>query len=152
MNIFNTFIKCEKCKTINRIPVEKISKPMKCGKCHSQLKLIETPIKVMQYTFKNEVFDFPGIVLVVFSSPNCPHCVRISPVIDEIAKEKKGVIKVVKINSDEEQNLCGKFNIDVVPTLILFSNGNKTADLSGALTKEEILEWIERNIVLQPVN
>jgi len=62
------------------------------------------------------------------------------------------VIKVVKINSDEEQNLCGKFNIDVVPTLILFSNGNKTADLSGALTKEEILEWIERNIVLQPVN
>jgi thioredoxin 2 len=96
------FVRCKNCGTINRLPVENmISKP-KCGKCKTPLKFLKRPVEVASSDFDHEVLAWPGAVLVEFWSPRCGHCLTISPVLEELAYERAGLLKVAKINIENE--------------------------------------------------
>jgi len=119
----------------------------KCGKCKNFLELRRTPIDVTLANFDREALSWPGAVLVEFWSPRCGHCMRISPVIDEIARERAGSLKVVKVNVDSEPVLGGRFGIRGTPTFILYRHGNRISDISGATPKEQLEAWIDASLL-----
>ena len=71
---------------------------------------------------------------------------RVAPILDEVAKEYEGRLKVAKINVDENQNTPAKFGIRGIPTLMLFKNGNVEATRVGALSKSQLTAFLDSNI------
>ncbi|HOG64251.1 MAG TPA: thioredoxin [Spirochaetota bacterium] len=94
-------------------------------------------------TFQSEVINSSIPVLVDFWAPWCGPCRAIGPVIDEIAAERAGKLKVCKMNVDEEQETAGQFQVMSIPTLILFKDGNVAAKIVGAQAKDKLLSQID---------
>jgi len=94
-------------------------------------------------TFQSEVINSSIPVLVDFWAPWCGPCRAVGPVIDEIAAERAGKLKVCKMNVDEEQETAGQFQVMSIPTLILFKGGNVAAKIVGAQAKDKLLSQID---------
>jgi thioredoxin 2 len=137
------FLRCKHCAAINRVPVDKLMNKPKCGKCKFLLEISERPFDVTAANFDQEVLTWPGIVLVEFWASWCGHCRMIAPVIEELARERAGLLKVVKVNVDIEPSLGARFNIQATPTFMLYQNGRKLNEIAGALPKRELEEWID---------
>ena len=99
------------------------------------------PIKVTKENFEEEVLKSEKKVLVDFWASWCGPCMMLSPLVDEVAKEKDD-IKVVKVNVDEEGELAERFNIMSIPCLIVFENGKEEKRSVGFIPKEEIKKLI----------
>lgn len=96
-------------------------------------------INITKDNFEAEVQNSDLPVLTDFWASWCGPCRMISPIVEEIAEEQTGKIKVGKINVDEEQELASQFNVMSIPTLIFFKNGNVEQTLVGARPKEDLL-------------
>lgn len=102
----------------------------------------------MEYKFTDENFETEVLkseipVLVDFFAVWCGPCQMLAPVIEEIAKEQEGKIKVGKINADENPQTSEKYSIMSIPTLILFKGGQAVKTLQGFRTKEDLLKEIQ---------
>ena len=90
--------------------------------------------------FKEEVENGKVPVLVDFWASWCGPCKMLSPVVEEIAAEFDGKIKVGKLNVDDETEIAIKFGVESIPTLILFKDGKEVKRTVGYLKKEEVIE------------
>ena len=88
--------------------------------------------------FGAEVLDASGVVLVDFWAPWCGPCRMVGPIIEEVAKEYEGKVKVGKVNVDENQQVASQFGIMSIPTMLLFKDGEVVDQMVGALPKQEI--------------
>ena len=104
---------------------------------------MKTTIEINELNFESEVLKSTVPVLVDFWATWCGPCKMIAPVLEEIAKESAGRVKVVKVDVDQNQNLAARFNIQSIPTLLFFSNGNVVAQQVGAASKKVILAKVE---------
>ncbi len=102
----------------------------------------DTPIKVTDADF-DEVVKKYDMVVVDCWAPWCGPCRMIHPIIDELAKEKKGEIVFGKLNVDENQNTASKYNIMSIPSLLVFKSGELADVLVGAMPKEILKPKIE---------
>ena len=102
--------------------------------------------RVTDETFEAEVLKSETPVLVDYWAEWCGPCKSIAPMLDEVAKEYEGRLKVAKINVDESQLTPAKFGIRGIPTLMLFKNGNVEATKVGALSKTQLAAFIDSNI------
>ena len=93
--------------------------------------------------FENEVMHSEKPILIDFYADWCGPCQMLAPVVHEIAKENAGVIKVGKINVDEQMELARKFRVFSIPTLVLFKEGKAVSSLVGFQGKEEIEEMLK---------
>lgn len=100
-------------------------------------------INVNKHNFQQEVLQSDRPVLVDFWASWCGPCRMVIPIVEEIAEERED-IKVVKINVDEEQELAMQYQIMSIPTLMVFKNGEITAQALGALPKNQILDLLEK--------
>ena len=97
-------------------------------------------------TFDAEVLQSQTPVLLDYWAEWCGPCKMIAPILDEVAKEYEGKLKVAKLNIDENQDTPAKFGIRGIPTLMLFKGGNVEATKVGALSKSQLTAFIDSNI------
>jgi thioredoxin 1 len=96
--------------------------------------------------FDNDVLKSDVPVLVDYWAEWCGPCKMIAPVLDEIADEYDGKLKIVKLNIDENPQTPPKFNIRGIPTLMMFKNGAPEATKVGAVSKSQLAAFIETNL------
>ena len=93
--------------------------------------------------FDKEITQNDQTVLVDFWAPWCGPCKMISPMLDEIATEKAGSVRVAKVNVDENQNLSVKYNVRAIPALLFFKNGQLRDQVIGMTSKKDLLGRLE---------
>lgn len=93
--------------------------------------------------WQSEVVASATPVLVDFWAEWCGPCKAIAPVLDEIADEMSGKIKIVKINVDDNQKLAGDFGIRSIPTLLIFKGGAVQEQMVGAMNKRDLLAKLQ---------
>ena len=97
-------------------------------------------------TFDAEVLQSPTPVLVDYWAEWCGPCKMIAPVLDEVAKEYTGKLKVAKLNIDENQATPPKYGIRGIPTLMLFKGGQLAATKVGAMSKAQMIAFIDQQL------
>jgi thioredoxin 1 len=96
-------------------------------------------IDLNESNFENEVTKSDKPVIVDFWAEWCGPCKLIAPLLDEIAKEKSGSVKVAKVNVDQNQSLSSKYNIRAIPSLLFFKNGQLRDQVTGMMSKKDLL-------------
>lgn len=98
---------------------------------------------VTDANFEEEVLKADKPVLVDFWAAWCGPCKMIAPILDELAESLGDKIKITKLDVDANQEVPGKFNIRGIPTLIIFKNGEPDSTKVGALSKQQLVDFIE---------
>lgn len=106
----------------------------------------ENIVKVSDATFDAEVLQASGPVLVDYWADWCGPCKMIAPILDEVAKEYEGKLKIAKLNIDENQATPPKYGIRGIPTLMLFVDGDVKATKVGALSKSQLTAFLDSNL------
>lgn len=101
---------------------------------------------VTDSTFKQEVLDSELPVLVDFWAPWCGPCRMVSPVVDELASQYGGQVKVVKLNTDDSPGVASQYGIRSIPTLILFKGGQIIDRVVGAVPKATLASTLDKHL------
>ena len=102
--------------------------------------------QITDSSFEEDVINSGLPVLVDFWAEWCGPCKMISPVLDEVAREQGENIKFVKVNVDECPDTPAKYNVRGIPSLLIFKDGEVVATRVGAISKSQLVEFIEENI------
>ena len=99
-------------------------------------------IEITDSSFTTEVTDSTVPVLVDFWAPWCGPCKMVAPVLEELAQEYAGKLKIVKLNVDQNQQVAAQFGISSIPTLIMFKNGKEAGKMIGFQSKDALKKMI----------
>jgi thioredoxin 1 len=102
--------------------------------------------EVKEADFKEVVLDSELPVLVDFWAPWCGPCRMVAPVVEEIAQQYEGKVKVVKLNTDENPQIASQYGIRSIPTLMVFKNGEKQEMVVGAVPKTTLSNTLEKHL------
>ena len=105
---------------------------------------MSTATPVTDSSFKADVLESEIPVLVDFWAPWCGPCRMVAPVVDEIAEQYAGQIKVVKLNTDENPNTASQYGIRSIPTLMIFKGGQRVDMVVGAVPKTTLASTLEK--------
>lgn len=138
-------LRCTSCRTLNRVPADKLSARPVCGNCKTPLEFPRFPVTATAATFDHEVFDWPEYALVEFWAKWCGYCRVIEPVVNDLASWRAGRLKVIRIDIDLEPDLGRRYVVRATPTFILFKNGTQIGRMDGA-PKEKIhlVQWVDQ--------
>ena len=103
-------------------------------------------VHVSDDSFQEEVLDSESPVLIDYWAEWCGPCKMIAPILEQIADEYDGRLKIAKLNIDENPMTPPKYGIRGIPTLMLFKNGNVEATKVGAVSKSQLADFIESNV------
>jgi thioredoxin 1 len=103
-------------------------------------------LHISDASFENEVLKSDKPVLVDYWAEWCGPCKMIAPILDEVAREYSGKLKVAKLNIDDNQATPPKYGIRGIPTLMIFKNGSVEATKVGALSKSQLTAFIDSHI------
>jgi len=103
-------------------------------------------VAVTDSTFQAEVEKHPGLVLVDFWAEWCGPCRSIAQVLEQVAAEYAGRLKVAKLDVDESQQTVLRFNVRSIPTVVFFKNGSKVDSVVGAVPKAQLVGKIDQHL------
>ena len=144
-----TTIPCGSCGTTNRVPRDKLAQGLvpKCGRCKQPLQgAAGTPLIVTDATFAADVERSPLPVLVDAWAAWCGPCRMIAPVVEELAAELAGQVRVAKLDVDANPVTASRFDIRSIPTLLVIAGGREVDRIVGAQPKQAIRARLERFI------
>lgn len=139
-------IRCAACGTTNRVPHDKLERGLvaKCGRCKSPLAGPAGPLIVSDASFAADVERSPLPVLLDAWAPWCGPCRTIAPVIEELAQELAGRVRVAKLNVDENPVTAQRFGLRSIPTLLVLQGGREVDRIVGVQPKGTILSRLHR--------
>ena len=137
-------IVCSACGATNRVPGDKVARGLApvCGKCKSPLPAGK-PQPVTDLSFAEDVERSPVPVLLDAWAPWCGPCHMIAPIIDQLATELAGRVRVVKLNVDDNPRTAARFGLRSIPTLLVLKDGREVDRLVGVQPKQEIMRRLE---------
>ena len=103
-------------------------------------------VKVTDETFTKEVLQDQLPILVDFWAEWCGPCQSMNPLLEDLASDMKGMLKVTKMNIDDSPYTPTEYGVRGIPTLILFKDGKITARKIGGISKGQLYQWIESNL------
>ena len=139
-------IRCPSCGAINRVPQQKLERGLEpiCGRCKTPLPLQNKPILVTDANFPVEVERSPLPILLDMWAPWCGPCRIVAAIVDQLAAEMAGRVRVGKLNVDENQQTAARFNISGIPALLIFKDGREVDRIVGLAPKEQIAQRLGR--------
>jgi thioredoxin 2 len=136
-------VACPACNTLNRVPHERLAGGGKCGNCRAPL-FAGHPMALNGQSFETHAARSDIPLLVDFWAAWCGPCKAMAPQFEKAAAELEPRVRLGKVNTDEEQELAGRFRIQGIPTMILFHHGREIARQSGLMDAAGIEKWVEQ--------
>ncbi len=134
---------CAHCGRTNRILRERLLDNPTCGACKSRV-FPQSPVTVTDGNWGQEVENCPIPVLVDFWAPWCAPCRTVAPLLEQIAAERAGRIKVAKLNVDENPQTATRFQVSAIPMLMIFRGPLLLDEIRGAVPKATIEAHLSR--------
>ncbi|MEK6686215.1 MAG: thioredoxin TrxC [Pseudomonadota bacterium] len=135
-------IACPHCHATNRVPADRLGASPQCGACHQPLFTAQ-PVELTESHFNRHIAHNDIPVLVDFWAPWCGPCRMMAPVFARAATLLEPKMRLVKVNTEEEQGLAAHYNIRSIPALVLFKGGREIARQSGAMSEQDLVRWAQ---------
>jgi len=145
----DALVRCIECGTLNRVPGERTGQKGRCGQCGAGLPEASATGRVFDVTdteFHDSVIDSPVPVLLEFWAPSCGHCVRMHPVMDELAAKTAGRMKVVRVDVSSNPRTSSDYGIMGTPTFFVIKGGRIAEKFVGAMPGQQIMDKVEKHI------
>ena len=136
----STLLSCPSCGKTNRVPAQASGHP-RCGNCKADLPWI---VAAGDNDFAAVAEQSAVPVLVDFWAAWCGPCRMVSPVLDKLARERPGKIKLVKVDVDKSPGLSRRFDVQAIPTLMVLVDGKVAARQAGAAPAEVLRSWLDK--------
>jgi thioredoxin 2 len=134
-------IVCPHCDAVNRVPMAKPALKAKCGRCHKQL-FTGSPVQVSAKSFQVHTQNSDIPVLVDFRAEWCEPCKMMEPVLQRLAGELEPELRILEVDTEQEQHLAAQYNIRSIPMMILFRRGSILAQRAGAVDANTLRNWL----------
>jgi thioredoxin 2 len=138
-------IVCPQCGAINRVPDDRQATAASCGTCKSKL-FAAKPLAVDGAAFDRHTAKNDIPVLVDVWAPWCGPCRSMAPQFERAAEILEPDVRLLKLNSDEEQAISARYHISSIPTMLLFKDGKLKAQTAGAMDATRIAAWTRANL------
>jgi len=136
---------CPHCAGVNRVPADRLAGGGKCGRCKGPLFLAR-PLEIGGGAFHTQLTRSDIPLLVDFWAPWCGPCKMMAPAFEQAARQLEPQVRLLKVNTEEQQALGGQFGIRSIPTMILFSGGREIGRVSGAMDAARIVGWARQQL------
>lgn len=136
----NEFV-CAHCDAVVRVPHDRLGDAPKCPRCHEAL-FTGHPVELTSANFDRHVTQSGVPVVVDFWAPWCGPCRAMAPVFERVAVETEPKARFAKLNTDEAQDIAGRYGIRSIPTLMVFKDGREVARQAGAMDAASLRRWL----------
>lgn len=140
-----TYVVCEKCNRMNRVPLGK-QKEAICGSCKTSLPIHDAVVDANDNTLQTLIAKSPLPIVVDVWAPWCGPCRSFAPTFEEFSSQYAGKVVFVKLNSDKHKQMAGRLGIRGIPTILVFKNGAEVTRESGAIPKEHFGRWLDQSV------
>ena len=135
--------KCPTCGKANRIPARHLSDTGRCGACKSPLPPLSEPLDVDDTSFAQVVAEATVPILTDFWAEWCGPCRMAAPEVRELAREMAGKALVLKVNTEEKQQVAARFGVQSIPNFVVLKNGRVVFQQAGLVPRAEMRRWLE---------
>ena len=137
---------CPHCAGINRVPSDRLGAGGKCGHCKQPL-FVGRPLEAAAGEFQVQLSRSDVPLLVDFWAPWCGPCKMMGPAFEQAAAQLEPNLRLLKVNTEEQQAIAAQLGIRSIPTMILFSGGREVDRVSGAMDARGIVAWARQHAV-----
>ncbi|WP_078120547.1 thioredoxin TrxC [Thiosocius teredinicola] len=135
---------CPHCNGVNRVPVDRLGAGGKCGRCKQPL-FAAHPAEVNGQGFQQQFARSDIPLLVDFWAPWCGPCKMMAPAFAQAAAQLEPQVRLLKVNTENEQAVAAQFGIRSIPTMILFAGGREIDRVAGAMDAANIVAWTRQH-------